>query len=107
MQMKNKHAASRNVRGPSELVPDKGNSWSKFEKNINIKVMVHKKNYKVEKGVYRVKHHKDAHKLKDFMVEVTKDYGNYILCRRAKNGRNYCITKGILICGEKELIKGC
>lgn len=105
MKMKNKHAASRNVRGPSELVPDKGNSWSKFEKNISIKAMVHKKNYKVEKGVYRVKH--QGKKLKNFMVEVTKDYGNYILCRRLKNGRNYCITKGTLICGEKELIKEC
>jgi len=39
------------------------------------------------------------------VVKHIKDYENYILMRKLKDGVMYCITKGILITDEKELVK--
>ena len=77
----------------------------KTQKAMSLDGLNFRKKYKVEKGFYKVKHHKNGYKLDSFKAEMIKDYNNYILMKKLKDGLMYCITKGMLIAGEKELVK--
>jgi len=105
MQKRHKHHTHKNVKTTGELSAAKGNGYRKYEKGISLKGLKYRKKYKVEKGFYKVKHHKNGYKLDSFKAEMIKDYDNYILMKKLKDGLMYCITKGMLIAGEKELVK--
>jgi len=75
------------------------------KKGISLKELKYRKKYKVEKDFYKVEHKNKRDKKNNFKAEMIKDYGNYILMRKLKNGFMYCIAKGTLICGDQKLVK--
>ena len=77
----------------------------KTQKVMSLDGLNFRKKYKVEKGFYKVEHKNERDKKNNFKAEMVKDYENYILMRKLKNGFMYCITKGKLICGDQKLVK--
>ena len=105
MQKRHKHHTHKNVKTTGGLSAAKGNGHRKYEKGISLKGLKYRKKYKVEKGFYKVEHKNERDKKNNFKAEMVKDYENYILMRKLKNGFMYCITKGKLICGDQKLVK--
>ena len=77
----------------------------KTQKVMSLDGLNFRKKYKVEKGIYKVEYKNERDKKNNFKAEMVKDYENYILMRKLKNGFMYCITKGTLICGDQKLVK--
>ena len=76
MQKRHKNHTYKNVKNTRALSSAKSGGYKSYEKGISLKSLIFRKKYKVEKGFYKVKHHKNSYKIDDFKAEIIKDYEN-------------------------------